>query len=222
MKRVALVAALAVLVWAASGCRINRLAEYMPNIKSAAVVSFTTGSPGVWIGSSGQSNPIAQAAADLAAIGMSQGLEARVTKAAPPERVQQVMTEEFTQGVSQGFTFQVVEEDQPHDTLIEVNVGSYGLSASSLQSALYYTLTATSTIVYVPENRVIWETTERYSVPITPVLLWGPGSRVANTGINLAMIAQLDDDQLGQMFDRLAVEGAQLVLRRMRRDAHHR
>jgi hypothetical protein len=203
-------------------CRTNRLAEYMPSIKNVAVISVTLGEPQVWIGTSNHGHPLANAITDIATASIEQSLHRRVVKAAPAERLQEVMTAEFTVGLEKSFEFDVVSEDATHDTRIEIAVSEYGLYASSLKSEVIYRLKATSSVIFVPENRLIWETTESYSVPLTPVHLHGPGGRALTAGINLGALTQLSDEELAQTFDSLAAEGARQVLARMRRDARHR
>jgi len=203
-----------------AGCRTNELPEYAPRIQTAYVATFADGRPTVAFGSSADQG-LAGTFADMTALGMSFELQEKLERVLERDALAAVMTQTFRQDLGPSFGWQVVQDrSAAHDSLVEIRVSDFGLTAASMDSPVYFFFDADARIVFMPENKLVWEYSGSIAEPLTPSHLSGFGVfSGVGTAINLDALNKLTDAQLAQVFDRLAADAGATFVAQMREDA---
>ncbi len=206
----------------ATGCRTNLLPEYMPKVKTAYVVTFANELPSVDIAQqSDNSSSIIRVITDVATVGFSIEMRQRLIKALDGVDLAVALSETFEQQLTPSFgTALVGDINAPHDTEIQITVNDYGLEAASIADPVYYFFNADVRMMYVSENKLIWEYTTTISERLKPVHLTGDGgAALVGTAINFSALKDMTDEQLTTVFDNLARNAGVVIVDQMRYDA---
>jgi len=116
----------------------------------------------------------------------------------------------------QGLGIAVVEEGEEHDSRIEIAVNAFGLEAASMEQQVYYFFDTDVRMVFIPENKLIWEYSTTIHQPIKAVHILGG---LIGTGINLSTLSDLKDEELVAIFGALAQEAGAELADQMRVDS---
>ncbi len=113
----------------------------------------------------------------------------------------------------------MVEAQERGNTRIDISIQRFGLSTSgSAESPLHFVFDARVEMVYLPENRLIWEFTSNVFEPAAPYI-YGAGGGFAQATANLATVGALTDAQLQSTFEALAAEAGRRIAMQMRADS---
>ncbi len=215
--------ALSLLVFAfiAIGCRTNMLPEYHRAIDTARVSSLTTGGPEVSIGGSSQDNPAAALISTVVSIGVSSDTYDKIQAAADPQEFGDIIQGAFETDMERFTNFKPTDGDNP-DTQLNIDVVSYGLTAATIESEVFFFMQVEATMVYLPENKLIWEYGDTLSMPLKDIHIYSnsPAIQGMNTAVNFALISELTEEELRAIFTGMADNAATILLNQMREDIH--
>jgi len=215
MKKTFLCLLVMVLLAMATGCRTNLLPEYKPKLAHSAVITIAETRPVVSIGSS-QHGGAGELFTTAAAIGTTISMQERLEKLLDGEALAISMTDTFEASMVQGLGIAVVEEGEEHDSRIEIAVNAFGLEAASMEQQVYYFFDTDVRMVFIPENKLIWEYSTTIHQPIKAVHILGG---LIGTGINLSTLSDLKDEELVAIFGALAQEAGAELADQMRVDS---
>lgn len=214
MRKTALGTALAAAgVLLAAGCQPNLLPDYSPKMETLRVATFAPRGPYVDLDMDPGGGGALSTVANVVSYGVGEGLRARISQMATPDRLTERMNTVLSEEVGKRFPFQLTTERQA-DGLLEVQVHDYGIVSYGPTSPAYWRLRADARIVYQPENKIVWKTVEVFETPVRPGVY--PVEAAGLSGaLNIAALSKVTDEELGQMFDRLAAEASVAIADRM-------
>ncbi len=218
--RARLVVALAVIATAA-GCYHNPLPDYAPRIRSMTVRIAVPQRPYVQVDAGVHHGGLLGAAEMVAtgvSVGVTAGVRTKLLAAVPAKRVQGAVEQAFHGPMAGSLPFPIAKGpgDQPTARL-EVTVTGYGIYAGDNGADAVYTFYTHARLIYLPEAKILWEDGTRAQVPVT----WDPGtdttipttSRTGAQVANLAVLGSVDQKRLQKVFDVLAHDAAQVLVR---------
>lgn len=202
-----------------SGCRTNELAKYHSRIETAEVALVLSVAPSVYVGTSRARNPLVRSLTNVTAGITAATLANRVANVVDNERIEGTIYWTFVDDASRSLPYRFVESPERGNTRIDISIQRFGLSTyGSAESPLHFVFDARVEMIYLPENRLIWEFLASVNEPAAPYLL-GAGGGFAQAGANLATIGGLTDEQLQATFEALAAEAGRRVAMQMRTDS---
>lgn len=226
MRRSLLAACLTIVATFAIGCRTNELSKYSSQIKTAHVQTIQGRGPVVYIGTttaSSNANPAVRAAIDaknIATATLSSTLQGRLMNVINTGQINNIVQSTVAERLPSVLNGVKITPNirEKSDVVLTMQTEDYGLQASDVESALNYFFHINARMVYVPENRVIWETDEYISLPLTPNMLSSSYGFGTGTIVNMAILGQLTDVQLAETFNNMAQGAADAVVRRINED----
>lgn len=204
-----------VLLALATGCRTNLLPEYKPKLAHAAVITIAETQPVVSIGSS-KDNGVVGMFNDVAAIGTTVSMQERLVKLLDGEALAISLTETFESSMQASLGIAVVDDTAEHDSRIEIAVNGFGLEAQDMEHQVYYFFDTDVRMVFIPENKLIWEYHTVIHEPIKEVHILGG---LLGAGINLGTLGDMKDEELIAIFGALAQEAGAELADQMRIDS---
>ena len=210
-----LVLSIALFSLSLSACRTNLLPEYLPKVESTHVITYANTYPVVNIGESRQEGAVGQLAG-AASFGLTIELQQRLQKVVDVEGVATLVSDSFTQELTPSFGFSYEDEPQDADTRIVIDIEAFGFEASSIESPLYYFVEADVSMVYNPENKLIWEYSTTLRQPINENHFFGGA---VGSATNIGAVAGLTDDEIVEVFNDLATYAGAELVHQMRADS---
>lgn len=193
------------------------LPKYMNRIQSARAVNIVPYGPTVHIGGS-RAPGVIGLATDIATMGVAPEVQKRLDASVSSKVLVNHMSGVIQNGLTQTFGWDIVQDPKvPSDTRVEITVEAYGLYADSPESQVYFSLTADARIIFLPENRLIWASTESFYAPVKDVHLEGVGS--VGSVVNLAVLLELPPEKFRDVMLAMSDEAGREIMAHMRADS---
>lgn len=190
--------------------------EYMRNVRTSQVNSNIKRSPEVVIGSTdvgggfgtfGLVTSGISLAGDIAASAVSMEQQKRLQTIISPEMLVDQIHNAFSSQFSGSTGIPVVSYSEHSDIRIVITVPSFGIYASSITSPYNFFMNADVSVVYLPENKRIYDRQVFLERSLGDLDMYGSIASVAISGaLNLSAFFTLSDPQIVEIFNYLAVE----------------
>jgi len=213
---------LAVMLLVGGCCHVNNLPANLPKVQRVLVVPEIHGGPSVVVETHNEER--------RGAVGLIGGIAAvaagavtydKIYEAATPERMLAVLQRAFTSQVTAQLKFQAVTDPkEPHDAVLRIAVNNYGIRSLSHGYPPEYFFDAQAELVGVPGDVLLWRDCDWLRGPLSPVIVYGPGSATANAVIGMGVVAGMPMEALTEMFDRIADDAGRVLADFMAADAH--
>lgn len=193
------------------------LPQYMPHIHSARVVNFVPNSPNVVVG--GSNNPgMLGLATDITTMGVVPEVREKLKNAISPQDLVGHMSTTFKDGLANTFAWDVHTDPKAQtDTRVEVTVHEYGLYADSPESQAYFMFIADTRVIFIPENRLIWASSEEHYAPVKDIHVGNTGA--VGSAMTFAALLELPPERFREMMLTLSDEAGRTLINRMRADS---
>ncbi len=224
MTRMVLVVGCGALVsglLAVSGCRTNKIRQYIDDIDTVYVTTERPGRPHLYMGQSTQQNPLGQAVSNLGSAMVSVQVNDRLGRVSAP-RVHKAFVGSFLDELNRGFTWRIEKNvDAPCDAWLDMKITDYGLRSNTAESPVSYFMTANAEMRDCAEERLIWEDSIWHEQSLGGAYGAGLGDIFKGMAhsINLSSLATVSEAQLEQVMVALADNGARQIVDTMIEDA---
>jgi hypothetical protein len=215
-------ALMALLLLIAPACRVNHLPEYLPRVENTHMVRVIPPGPVINFGVSQQDNLAAAIITQIVTAEAEQDIGARLEAAASPEELSDTLGAVMTQELDKSFGLAVVPSHKdPHDTRLELTIVDYGLTAASPESEVFYFFQVEARMIYIPENKLIWELDDTLSYPLKDFHIYSNSGAIQafSAASNLSALDDLSPEQLREIFLDFAAAAGRALMAQMREDA---
>ena len=215
--------ALALVIMASAlttGCRTNMLPEYRGVIEHTQVSIVAAGEPRVSVAGSSQRDSAAALLTTLVSIGVSADAYEKVEAAADPEELAAQIERVILADLNSVVGLQALAEGNTPDTRLEIDVLDYGITAATLESEVFFFLTVDARMIYLPENKLIWEFGDTLAYPIKSLHVYSNNDAIKaiNSAVNFALIQDLSVAELREILLALSEDAAHGILEQLRQD----
>lgn len=212
-----------VLLWIGAGCRVNELPDYLPRTQRIEVSEQTPPGPEIAFGAS-QQRGIAGIVTTVATFNAGDELSEKLEDAADPQELSTILREIMEKELKDGFKREVVGEGGEADAVLELTLVRYGMTAASPESEIFYFAEVEAEMIYLPEDKLVWEMHTTISKPLKDFHLYSNGGllQLFSASSNLDALEELTPEQLREIFLEFAQAAGQDLAAQMREDANDR
>lgn len=208
------------LALVATACRTNELPKYLPKSETVKVIQVKSPGPTVAIGASDQPDLLVAIVTDVGTLGAQADAYHKIEAAAPPEILERELEAVFAEGLPKQLDLELVDDDP--DTRLEIRIERYGITADSPESALFFFMDVSARMIYVPENKLIWEYDDVITEPLNDIHVYSdaPVIKAFATGVNMGTLSKLQPAELEEVFVTLVNVAGQRFVDQMVDDAY--